>query len=294
MKKTCFVILALIGSLKLSAQATNLTDVQTIIVQKSASDPSAGGGSTLYTSWQHNNDEKGFVGYGGSDATLYLHSKIGDIVFSTYHNTSNLRFYTNSAEKMRLTPEGRFGIGTTTPTRTLDVNGPIGGKGVFFLNSNQVNSTEIIMEKPSGAYYSMGCNDNQFVFYNHSSQKVFMMADVNDNVGIGTTVTHGNKLAVAGNILAERVRVKLQANWPDYVFEPSYKLPSLQELEAYVKKHQHLPDVPSAKEVAEKGLDLGNTQAILLKKIEELTLIVIEQNKKLESQESRLKLLEKK
>lgn len=292
MKKSLFVILALIGSFQLSAQ-TDLTDVNTGIIQNSPNDP-ATQYNTLYTSWRHANVEKGFLGFGSNNGNCYFNNNIGSLLLGTINGTSYMSFTTSSTERMRLTPEGRLGIGTTSPTRTLEVNGAIAGKQAFTLVTNNINSTEIIMEKPNGAYYSMGCNDNQFVFYNHSTQKVFMFADVSDNIGIGTTVTHGNRLAVAGNILAEKVKVKLQANWPDYVFEPTYQLPSLQELEAYVKKHQHLPDVPSAKEVAEKGLDLGDTQAILLKKIEELTLIVIEQNKKLESQESRLKLLERK
>lgn len=294
MKKIFFVLVtfALSGSLKLFAQ--DLTNVTSGIIQYSGDRDPATQTSTLYTIWKYGNVEQGFLGYGSSNGNCYLFNNIGTLLLGATNSTGNVTFYTGLTEKMRLTPEGRFGIGTTTPGKTLEVNGQIAGKQAFYLNTNGVNSTEIIMEKPGGAYYSMGCNDERFVFYNHSTQKVFMMADVNDNIGIGTTVTHNNKLAVGGSILAEKVKVKLQANWPDYVFEPAYKLPSLQELEAYVRIHKHLPDVPSAKEVAEKGLDLGDTQAILLKKIEELTLLLIEQNKKLESQESRLKLLEKK
>ena len=70
--------------------------------------------------------------------------------------------------------------------------------------------------------------------------------------------------------------------WPDYVFEPAYKMPSLQELEAYIKKNKHLPDVPTAKEVAKDGLDVGDMNRILLQKIEELTLHLIEQGKEIE------------
>lgn len=70
--------------------------------------------------------------------------------------------------------------------------------------------------------------------------------------------------------------VKLQSNWPDYVFEPDYKLLGLDELRAFIKQHKHLPEIPSAKEVEENGVSVGEMNALLLKKIEELTLHMIE------------------
>jgi hypothetical protein len=106
------------------------------------------------------------------------------------------------------------------------------------------------------------------------------------NVGIGTTniPTGGYKLAVGGNIIAERVRVKLQSSgWPDYVFSNTYSLLSLEEIEKYIKQNQCLPGVPSAAQTEKEGLDLGDGQAVLLKKIEELTLYLIDMNKKLDA-----------
>jgi hypothetical protein len=67
---------------------------------------------------------------------------------------------------------------------------------------------------------------------------------------------------------------------PDYVFEPDYKLMPLQELAAYVEKEKHLPEIPPAREIKEQGIDLGAMQMQLLRKIEELTLYTIEQDKK--------------
>lgn len=96
------------------------------------------------------------------------------------------------------------------------------------------------------------------------------------SVGIGTTDTHGFRLAVAGKAIAEEIVVQLKGNWPDYVFDEQYKLPSLQEVEQFIKAHRHLPDVPSAGEIRQDGLNLGEMNAILLKKLEELTLYVIE------------------
>ena len=89
-------------------------------------------------------------------------------------------------------------------------------------------------------------------------------------------------LAVNGTAIFTKAVVKLNGNWPDYVFAPAYTLPTLPELENYLLANRHLPGVPSAKEVEKNGIDLGDNQTILLKKVEELTLYVIELNKKME------------
>lgn len=102
------------------------------------------------------------------------------------------------------------------------------------------------------------------------------------NVGIGTTDTKGNKLAVAGTILAESATVKLQENWPDYVFLDSYKLKSLEELKRYIAEHGKLPNIPSAAQVEKEGIDLGEMNGKLLEKVEELTLYVIQQQEDIE------------
>jgi hypothetical protein len=99
------------------------------------------------------------------------------------------------------------------------------------------------------------------------------------NLAIGTNNAQGYKLAVNGSAIFTSAKVKLFANWPDYVFDYSYNLRPLSEVEKYIRQHHHLPEVPSADDVKENGLDLGANQAILLKKIEELTLYVIELKK---------------
>src|SRR5690606_7391977 len=86
---------------------------------------------------------------------------------------------------------------------------------------------------------------------------------------------------VKGTIHTQEVRVNMN-NWSDYVFEDDYDLPSLSEVERYIKKYKHLPEVPSASEVMENGIQLGEMNAILLKKIEELTLHMIAQEKELQ------------
>ncbi len=122
---------------------------------------------------------------------------------------------------------------------------------------------------------------NANVFTVRSPSTPFMLIKANGNVGIGTTAPGTNKLAVEGTIAARRVKVTQAASWPDYVFEENYPLPSLQKTEAFIRENKHLPEVPSAKEVAENGQDLGDMNAILLKKVEELTLHLISMQKEI-------------
>lgn len=112
--------------------------------------------------------------------------------------------------------------------------------------------------------------------------------DKNGNVGIGAYDTKGYRLAVNGDAIFTKVKVKPAGNWPDYVFHANYTLRPLSEVEQYIQQHHHLPEVPSAEEIAKNGLDIGDNQATLLKKIEELTLYVIEQNKNQQIQNQKL------
>lgn len=114
----------------------------------------------------------------------------------------------------------------------------------------------------------------------------------NGSVGIGTDEPV-YELDVKGTIRACEVRVNNDEGWCDYVFKEDYNLRDLQELELFVKTNKHLPEIPTATQVSENGIALGEMNTLLLKKIEELTLYVIEQNKKLEAQNKRIEELEK-
>jgi hypothetical protein len=142
------------------------------------------------------------------------------------------------------------GIGTSSPTEKLEV-----------VDGNIRTNKNIIVNGAS--------IDSKVLIGNMSGLNV-------------TSPTFDYLLAVNGSAIFTKAVVRLTSTWPDYVFEPTNKLPTLAEVEAYIAKHKHLQDVPSAAEVKEKGIDLGDNQTILLKKVEELTLYMIELNKKVE------------
>lgn len=136
------------------------------------------------------------------------------------------------------------------------------------------------------------------LIYGDFSAKFISVGDIElaKRDAIATSGTYG--LLVEKGILTEKVKVALKSSgdWADYVFDPSYKLMSLEEVEAFTKENKHLPNVPSADEMAESGLDVSHTSKIFMEKIEELTLYMIELNNevkalKLENQELK-KLLE--
>ncbi|RKR10417.1 hypothetical protein C8C83_2093 [Flavobacterium sp. 90] len=110
----------------------------------------------------------------------------------------------------------------------------------------------------------------------------------NGNVGIGTS-NPTEKLTVAGNISSREVKVTVDAG-ADFVFENDYKLNSLDFLDKYIKENKHLPEIASAEEMQKDGINLSEMNIKLLQKIEELTLYVIEQDKRLEKLEKGNKL----
>lgn len=111
------------------------------------------------------------------------------------------------------------------------------------------------------------------------------------NVGIGTsTPDAAYRLSVNGKIRAKEIKV--ESGWADYVFQKNYKLPALDQVNAFINKNKHLPEIPTEKEIAENGLALGEMMKLQMKKIEELTLYLIEKDKELKVLRKRLHKLE--
>jgi hypothetical protein len=215
--------------------------------------------------------------------------EFGSIVFSPGSSNGT------ATAKVNITAQGFLGIGTANPTEALEVNGAAlfttGNGGTFGLGAiGQVNRIQTAYSSgPSIRFLNTGDSYANLGFGGLSVGSTYATvsapvdgAIIQGPVGIGTTDTKGYQLAVNGNAIFTAVKIKPFANWPDYVFHSGYHLPSLSELEQYILRYNHLPEVPSEAEVKKDGLDLGENQATLLKKIEELTLYVIDLKKEIE------------
>ncbi|MGC6471093.1 MAG: hypothetical protein ACON4E_07495 [Flavobacteriales bacterium] len=124
-------------------------------------------------------------------------------------------------------------------------------------------------------------------FANNPNSKLEVHNDAifDQRVAIGTDLQNGYDLAVCGNIRAGDVKVHAISDWCDYVFEDDYDLKSLEEVEAFIEQNKHLPEIPSAVEVETEGIQVSEMLQLMMKKIEELTLYSIEQDKRIKELE---------
>lgn len=265
-------------------------------------------------------DANGYINLGGSSASERLHIEEGRVFiqapplgqgtssgallrmgahpYSMWHaglgvtqgegvDVYDLDFYTifgTTSAKMKLTAHGSLGVGGIYPLQRLHVNG-----NIAFADNSYIS--------PNNGYtrFFTGGNQPQGILAgaiaitdNYAEVAPTNGMYIKGNVGIGTAnLPTGAKLAVNGDVYAKKIKVT-QAGWPDYVFDNDYQLPTLSEVEAFIQKHKHLPGVISAKEVVKEGLDVGDNQVVLLKKIEELTLYIIEMKKQIDNQQKQI------
>lgn len=202
--------------------------------------------------------------------------------------------------------QGRIGLHTTSPAASLhivaaatDTIAASGGAKLAAVLGNAYNEWTSFGGASGGkirgsneGYLVLETNttgSNNRLYLNTSSAGDIIMAMGGGRVGIGTTaLSTQHMLTVEGSIGARRVQVASVKPWPDYVFSEDYTLTPLSETEKYVKANKHLPDMPSAKEVADKGIDLGEMNRKLLEKMEEMTLHMIRMQKKIDELESKM------
>jgi hypothetical protein len=198
----------------------------------------------------------------------------GDLSFLTESYLSGV----NPFSFLKLANNGNVGIGSAEPVGRLEVVGQDALRLVGyqpFLTLLDVN-----------AGYTRGriqsANGN-ILFYPESSivggTPAVTISSGSGNVRIGTKEASGYKLSVTGKIICEELKVQLAANWPDYVFDKKYQLMPINELAQNIEQDKHLPGLPSAAEVKLDGISVGDMQAKLLEKVEQLTLYVIQLQK---------------
>lgn len=277
------------------------------------------------------NGFKFYSGYLGEDKW----AGISSVAESMHSNSTGLSIYTNQSEKVRISADGKVGIGSTFPESKLRVVGGgvvLGRNATFNDTDGNLSIGDISMSSsPNTGTWTYGTNmlisglDFTTIGFHDAGERVDFIRsgkgtielgydggwghaniglpngiwNASGNVGLGT-VTPTERLTVNGKIKANEIRVDGHGA-PDYVFEDKYKVTPLKELESYIKANKHLPEMPSAKEFERDGIAVGEMNKLLLKKIEELTLHLIEKDKQydgllndVKKQEARIRLLETK
>lgn len=185
-----------------------------------------------------------------------------------------------------ITNAGNVGVGVVVPEARLDIKSTGDGSNLLRFSTDRAwvfqqqgtgPETALVLKSLVASKY--------FKIQDASGEDAFRIISSSGNsyfkgsMAIGTT-TPDAKLTVKGTVHAEEVKVDLSVPGPDYVFEKDYPLATLEEVKKYIDEHKHLPEVPSAREMEENGVKVGEMNMILLKKVEELTLYTIELERK--------------
>ncbi|HEV8513589.1 MAG TPA: hypothetical protein VGQ59_09935 [Cyclobacteriaceae bacterium] len=201
--------------------------------------------------------------------------------YSGQDGSFHLADVNNSIDRLAIGSNGYVGIGTTTPSSMLDIqSGPATSalrlQGGLPYNTYYLDVTPFLRSSPWTVGYSFNLKSSDGAWDN-------VLSMIGGNVGIGNNNPDA-KLTVSGQVHAQEVKVTVNAPGPDYVFEKDYKLTSLEEIKNYIDQNRHLPEIPSAKEMEKNGVQLGEMNMLLLKKIEELTLYMIDIKKESNNQ----------
>ncbi len=233
----------------------------------------------------------GNVGIGVTNPSTLLHVN-GEV-------RSKKNWITEDGQRAaEITPQGIYsGVGNWSPTSRSIHYEIAGGWDLSQIQIRAGGSTIKNTIRLQTDWNGSDVDGTGGVYFGLKSTDTHVMLS-NGNVGLGT-LKPTERLSVNGKIRAQEVKVET-SNWPDYVFAEGYQLPSLKETAEFIKSNKHLPGVPKATQIEENGLSLGEMNKILMQKVEELTLHLIEKDKKIENQDEilssvleRLKKLEK-
>ncbi len=253
--------------------------------------------------WDFDSDVWKIKQHGANDVSaIHIPNNPGGFNFIVHPSTGNFQKNLTHAEflsgtKMSILSNGNIGMGIMTPTEKLHVSGSGLVKSLVESSDNHAyyivegaagkGSFVDFHRKGDGRIWHTGLrNGNNNYEFRLNDQSIVLALKDNGNVGIGTNDPK-SKLSVDGQIRSTEVKVLTDINSvPDYVFETDYKLRTLNETKKFIDKNKHLPEIPSAAEIGDNGLDLGDMNLRLLKKIEELTLYLIEQNEEIKELKS--------
>ncbi len=259
------------------------------------------GGTTITP--RHYFSQNGNMGVGGFSGPGVPQGRLDVIGAGTTSSTNTFMLRNSILDTLvRVRDDGRMGIGYngTSFGRTLN----LGGTGQNFYTSNEAAF--------GGAIFP---TDTSLVIWSNSGASNYLVMQPSwGNAGIGTyspnaklhvngtmliggtaaNIKPGYSLSVDGKLVAEEVLVQLSTSWPDYVFNKDYKLMPLKELEKSIKKNKHLPNIPAAAEVKKEGITLGDMNKRLMEKVEELTLYIIDLDKKNNALAEKMRKLETK
>jgi len=246
--------------------------------------------STLSYTGLKGTNASGLSGYplfvlGNANAgTGSIHSNAVTVLYNgrTQINTSG---FSNTLTQANVTPQAALDVVSTntgvllprlsTAQRNAIVSGDL-QNGLLLYNTD----SSAFQYYNGSAWNSVGTGSGSSR-WQYSGGTVY---DSADNIAIGTSNPQSYKLAVNGTAIFTKAVVKPITSWPDYVFKKNYLLPGLDEVGRYIQEHHHLPGVASEQEIALRGIDLGEQQTVLLKKVEELTLYLLRENKSLTDQ----------
>ena len=246
-------------------------------------------GNRPYIQWYDGNTVSGYIQSNSIDLELagrkvFLGGTPGNLILQA-DDITNPIFASQYA--------GNVGIGTKTPVGKLHINHP-GPAAHVVLEHPVLNNYSSLLFTNTGAnrYWGIAgktgtgnlANDRMTFFNNANGfEGIIITGDgyvsIPGQMGIGTFNT-AYKFAVNGSIRSKEVVV--ESGWADYVFDKGYRLLSLDEVEKFIQQNKHLPNIPSAKEIEEKGLSIGDTQKRMMEKIEELTLYILELKKEID------------
>ncbi len=252
-----------------------------------------------YSSYFTNGIYQGYLGIYTGDRDMDFGTGFGN-------NTGKVHLVTGATPKLTVLAGGNVGVGTTNPTYNFQVNGwaesdwiRVNGNGdgsawrLGVQGNAMIRGQNLFLENSTGSKTIKLTNIGTVNDIISDGADLNIAADGGKNINffgygrtggvtIGTNdLPTGYKLSVDGKIISEEVLVELSGAWPDYVFDKEYNLMPLSDLAQYIESNNHLPNIPSANVVESEGITLGAMQTLTIEKVEELTLYILQLEKRI-------------